>query len=113
MVENNDASNILNGKYDPIKDFRMDAEGYFLIRINDTKDKLEIALIKNVQTKEIALQINGKSPQEIIHSLKNYITENDLKILPEHLMYVGNELQKAYIAMKKNIEYIQDDELKF
>ena len=33
--------------------------------------------------------------------------------MPKHAAYLARELQKAYIALQQNIEYIQDDELDF
>ncbi|MBI2105482.1 DUF4346 domain-containing protein [Candidatus Woesearchaeota archaeon] len=41
------------------------------------------------------------------------INKKKLNIRKDHCAYLGRELQKAYIALKKGIKYVQDDELKF
>ena len=94
-------------KYDDSKDFKLDEKGYFLIRV-DRKDKnIEVAFCKGKNIVE--LKVVGKKPIEIYHTIINQ------KIIsqPSHAAYLGRELQKAYIALEENIEYIQDDELDF
>ena len=44
--------------------------------------------------------------------MQDQIVKN-LNIRMDHAAYLGRELQKAYIALKNNLEYVQDDELDF
>ena len=39
------------------------------------------------------------------------INKEKLPIRKDHAAYLGRELQKAYIALKNNLEYVQDEEL--
>ena len=52
--------------------------------------------------------IKGKTPQEI------YYTAVKKKLLTrfEHAAYLGKELEKAYLALKHGLDYVQDEELK-
>ena len=92
----------IEAKYHPIKDFKMDPAGYFLIRIHN--NKLEAGLCKKDNI--IEKQFIGDDPASIYNTIVRNIT-----LLPEHAAYLGKELTKAEIAMKLNIEYIQDDPL--
>ena len=113
VVKISENCELIQREFDNLKDFRIEELGYFLIRVNDDKTGIEIGLCKNDKPGEIILQIKGKIPQEVIHGLKDYLEINKITLLPEHLMYIGKEVQKAYIAMKQNLSYIQDEELNF
>lgn len=112
-IKSSNNCKIIEREFDNLKDFRMESLGYFLIRINEEKTGVELGLCKMNKPGEIVLQVNGKIPQEIIHGLKDYLEENKITLLPEHLMYLGKELQKAYIATQQKLSYVQDEELKF
>ncbi len=94
-------------EYDDSKDFKLDERGYFLIKVDRKNKNIEVAFCKGKNIVE--LKVVGKKPIEIYHTIINQ------KIIsqPSHAAYLGRELQKAYIALDKNIEYIQDDELDF
>jgi len=85
----------------------MDPNGYFLIRIDYNNQKLEVAFC-NTENKMIKV-IKGDHPLPI------YYTIDRLKLILriDHACYLGTELQKAYIAMKLNLKYVQDEELDF
>ena len=40
-------------------------------------------------------------------ALCDTIVKNVPKLLPEHYMYIGREIQKAQYSLEKNIRYIQ------
>lgn len=97
----------IKASYNDAKEFALDPRGYFLIRINKNTKEIEIGFCKE---KNIVLKkITGKTPIEI------YQTAIKLGLISrlDHAAYLGRELQKAYIALKQNLEYVQDDELKF
>lgn len=93
--------------YNDAKEFVLDPRGYFLIRINKQTKEIEIGFCKE---KNIVLRkITGKTPIEV------YQTAIKLGLISrlDHAAYLGRELQKAYIALQQNLDYIQDDELNF
>ena len=97
---------VIESKYDDSKEFVLDHEGYFLIRIDNTSKNIEVGFCnsKNI----VILKVIGKKPIEIYHTIINKIS---LNIRKDHCAYLGRELKKAYIALKKGIKYVQDDEL--
>ena len=101
-------------KYHKIKDWVMDPKGYFLIAI-DRKDKqIKVGYCKftklgNNPVNDMVAEINGKTAIEIVNTL---IRENYISSL-QHAGDMGIELCKAELALKYNLEYIQDKDLKF
>lgn len=97
----------VEAKYDDSKEFVLDSEGYFLIRVDREKKLIEIGFCKARNIVEV--KITGKKPIDIYQTIikKGLISRMD------HAAYLGRELQKAYIALQQGIEYVQDDELDF
>ena len=95
----------VKGSYHHIKDWVMDPKGYFLIRLNRDKKVLELGYCK--KNNVIELMIYGETPQEV------YFTATQMGILSrlDHAAYLGKELEKAYLALKFNLKYVQDSEL--
>ena len=85
----------------------MDPNGYFLVRIDYKNQKLEVAFC-NSDNKMLKI-VKGDHPLPI------YYTIDRLKLISriDHACYIGTELQKAFIAMKLNLKYVQDEELDF
>lgn len=94
----------------------LDPVGYFLIRVNREKKQIEVAFCPNQEAHHqgkfaknlVQTTIAGTHPQHIryIIAKKGFISRLD------HAMSIGEELEKAYIALKYNLKYVQDDELK-
>lgn len=83
----------------------LDPKGYFLIRINKKENLIEVGhCLKN---NEVVHLIKGKTPEEIMYK----IIDCGFVSLLDHAAYLGKELQKAYLALKLNEEYVQDSEL--
>ncbi|MBI2651798.1 DUF4346 domain-containing protein [Candidatus Woesearchaeota archaeon] len=103
-----DGSNIkeIFAEYDDLKEFVIDNAGYFLIRLDRKNQNIEVAFCN--EKNKIILKVTGKKPVDIYHAI---LSKEKLNIRMEHAAYLGRELQKAYIALKNNLEYIQDDEL--
>ena len=101
------AENVIrcDGYYDEIKDWIQDEKGYVLIRIDKKNNKLELGFCKKDNVIEII--ITGEKPSDIYFELG----KRNLLSRPDHYSYVGKELQKAYIALKCGLEYVQDLEL--
>tara|TARA_Y100001960_G_C14665673_1_gene823175 strand:+ start:793 stop:1185 length:393 start_codon:yes stop_codon:yes gene_type:complete len=102
----------LIAKYHKIKDFVIDPKGYFLIEVDKkekllrvgycTFDKLEKNSEHNLQ-----VEIIGKTALEIVNTL---IKEKYISSL-QHAGDMGIELHKAELALKNNLNYIQDKDL--
>ncbi len=86
-------------------DLQLDKKGYFLIKINKENKTIEVGFCKKRNI--IAVKITGKNPLDIYKT----IAAHKLISRQDHAAYLGYELQKAYIALKKNLDYIQDSEL--
>jgi len=95
---------VIQATHDPIRDFRMDPAGYFLIRFNPDTNKLEAGLCKkdNVLLKKFV----GDTPEELCNSIAKTV-----ELMQYHASYMGKELQKAFIAKELGIEYVQDEPL--
>jgi dihydropteroate synthase len=96
---------IVHGRYHPIKDWVMDEKGYLLIRVNRKEKRIEAGLCKAGNLIEKAFY--GATPQDIYFE----IASKNLLSRPEHYAYLGKELEKAYLALKYDLQYVQDDEL--
>ena len=102
----------IKAKYHKIKDWVMDPKGYFLIAI-DRKKKLikvgycKITKLENNQSHDMVSIISGKTAIEIVNTLikNNYISTH------QHAADMGIELCKAELALKYNLNYIQDKNL--
>ena len=92
---------IIKGSYHPMKDWIEDKTGYFLIRVK--KKNIELAYCKKDNIIEVIIE--GKTPQEI------YFVAAKEKLLSrlDHASYLGKELEKAYLALKNNLDYVQDE----
>ena len=98
---------IIEAKYDRIRDWKMDPAGYFLIRINREEGTIEAGFCK--ASNKVEKVIIGKTAIEVFNTI---IRENLVSSL-QHAADLGAELQKAEIALKQGIKYIQDDPLDF
>ena len=103
----------ITAKYHKIKDWVMDPKGYFLIAIDKEKNLLKVGYCKftklsNNPVNDMVAIIEGKTAIEIINTL---IREKYISSL-QHAGDMGIELCKAEIALKYNLNYVQDKDLK-
>jgi len=102
----------ITAKYHKIKDWVMDPKGYFIIAV-DKEDHLlrvgfcTITKFENKKTNDLVAEVVGTTAIEIINTL---IRENYISSL-QHAGDMGIELCKAELALKYNLDYIQDKEL--
>jgi tetrahydromethanopterin S-methyltransferase subunit A len=96
---------MIPGSYDDEKDWVYDLEGYFLIRVNKEENRIEAGYCK--QSNKILKLIHGKRGRDV------YFTICELKLISrlDHAAYLGRELEKAELALKNNLNYVQDDDL--
>ena len=89
------------------QNWKLDPNGYFLIRINREKGVIEVG--QCLENNNVIKIVRGKNPEEIMYKI---INENMISLL-DHAAYLGKELQKAHIALKHGFKYRQDSELKY
>ena len=102
----------ITAKYHRIKDWVMDPKGYFLINIDRKNNLLRVGFCKftkqgNNPVNDMVAEIVGKTAIEIVNTL---IKENYISSL-QHAGDMGIELCKAELALKNNLNYVQDKDL--
>ena len=102
----------VTAKYHKIKDWVMDPKGYFLISADKEKKLLKVGYCKftklgNNPVNDMVAVIEGKTAIEIVNTL---IREEYISSL-QHAGDMGIELCKAEMALKYNLNYIQDKDL--
>lgn len=95
-------------------EFEFDPKGFFVILVDKIKKKIIIEhynYVKDknlIKTGKINEVIEGADAEELC---KKIIKKGLLSKL-DHASYLGRELQKAEQALKHNLEYVQDEEIK-
>ena len=99
-------------KYHKIKDWVMDPKGYFLIKLDREFNQIRVGYclfskLGNSPIHDMVTEVTGKSAIEIVNTLikKKFISSL------QHAADMGIELNKAELALKYNLEYIQDKDL--
>jgi tetrahydromethanopterin S-methyltransferase subunit A len=85
--------------------WELDPKGYFLIRIN--RDTKEIEVGHCEKQNKVDVLFKGKNPESIMYKIidMGFISRFD------HAAYIGKEIEKAFLALKLNLQYTQDEEL--
>ena len=91
----------------------MDPKGYFLIEVSKKKNFIQVGYCKftklgNAPVNDMVAIIKGKTAIEIVNTLirNKYISSH------QHAADMGIELCKAELALKYNLNYVQDKDLK-
>jgi hypothetical protein len=97
-------------EHDPIKDFRRDPSGYYvLIRTNNETKHIEVAICdKKHQIKAVFM---GKKAQDVYEEIFQYEKKHQLKWFDSkgHCAYLGKELKKAEFSLHNPQEiYVQE-----
>jgi len=103
----------ITAKYHKIHDWVIDPSGYFLIDIDRENNLLKVGYCKfnqldKSQINDMVAIVNGKTAIEIVNTL---IREKYISSL-QHAADMGIELCKAELALKHNLKYTQDKDLK-
>lgn len=86
--------------------WKQDPKGYFTIK--PFRDFKKVFVRYYDAKNNLKKTFLGIATEQIAHK----IIENKLISRLEHAAYLGKEFEKAIIALKNNIEYVQDEELK-
>ena len=110
---NKKISKKITARYDKIKDWKMDPKGYFLIDLDRKNNLLRVGYCtiskqENKMINDMIAEITGNTALEILNTL---IREKFISTL-QHAGDMGIELHKAELALKYNLEYTQDKNLK-
>ena len=95
-------------------EFEFDNKGFFVILVDHEKKKIVVEhynYVKDknlIKTGKINEVVEGTNAEELC---KKIIKKGLLSRL-DHASYLGKELQKAEQALKHELEYTQDEELK-
>ena len=103
----------ITARYDRIKDWKIDPKGYFLINVDKKKKILSVGyciIHKNNSSAnhDMIAEVQGKTSIAIINTL---IRQKFISSL-QHAGDMGIELCKAELALKYDLKYVQDKDLK-
>ena len=88
----------------PRNEFK-DAKGNFTVELSEGEI---VASLLHPQDGSVLRMWSGKTAKEVYLQLSN-----DVRVDGSHAIYLGTELQKAELALKKGLCFEQDKELKF
>ena len=102
----------ITAKYHKIKDWVMDPKGYFLIAVDRKNNLIRVGYCKftklgNDPVNDMVAEVVGKTAIETVNTL---IREKYISSL-QHAGDMGIELYKAELALKHNLDYVQDKDL--
>ena len=94
--------------FDDYKDWRQDSGCYVLIRIYPDTNDIGVAICDYKHT--ILKEFRGKKAQDLYFSIFEYDKEHKKGWFTryDHAAYLGKELKKAEIALKKGEKYWQE-----
>jgi dihydropteroate synthase len=95
--------------YDPIKNFRRDPTGaYVLVRCDPTNSQIEVAVCDKKHV--IGKVFRGRSAQQLYDTIFEYEKKHQLNwfSLKSHAAYLGKELKKAEYSLLGKENYVQE-----
>jgi hypothetical protein len=100
---------LIKAQKTPQKDVKLDPNGFFVIELNKKENQIRVEYYSNVyKDKKI---VSGYLEKVFVgnksDALCDTISKNVPRLLPEHYMYLGREIQRAQYALEKNEKYIQ------
>jgi len=105
----NDEVETIIASHDDMREFTRDPHGWFVIDIDGERKELILEHYMGYDSEaKLHCRIRGKNAHEISATIARLGLVSRL----DHALYLGRELQKAEIALKLNIPYEQDRDLK-
>lgn len=86
---------------------RIVIDPYGFIKISIDKDSKSIIVIHSDHDNNELGMYHGSTPQEVQHQLYMNQCISDIG----HAMYIGTQLEKAYICLNNDIDYVQDKKI--
>ena len=101
---------VIKASYDSKKEWILDKKGFFTIKPFPEEGIIRVRYYKVTPQghKKVSL-IEGKTAEEIVQT----IVREKLVSSLQHAAYLGSELQKAEVALKLKLEFIQDSPLDY
>lgn len=101
---------VIKASYDSAKEWVLDPKGFFTIKPFPEEGIIRVRYYQIEKTghKKVCL-IEGKTAEEIVQT----IVREKLVSSLQHIAYLGSELQKAEVALKLKLEFVQDSPLDF
>jgi tetrahydromethanopterin S-methyltransferase subunit A len=96
---------IIKASYNTWTEWKQDSVGYWLFRVNDEEKHIEAGFCTKGNVIEVL--ITGNDSEE----MHNTIIREELVKSLQHAAYLGHELQKAEIALRLGLCYVQDKPL--
>ncbi|MEM0467531.1 MAG: DUF4346 domain-containing protein [Candidatus Thermoplasmatota archaeon] len=90
------------------KDIRLDDAGFFVIELHPPEIRVEYYINIYKENKIVSGRLEKVFVGTRADALCDTIAKHIPSLQPDHYMYLGRELQKAYDALQKNERYIQD-----
>ncbi len=97
---------VIKAEYHPLRDWKRDPAGYFLIRIDRKRKMLEVAFCR--KSNVIEKRFFGKDATVLYNTVLRHV-----RLTRQHAAYLGRELTKAEMALHLKLDYIQDSPLDF
>jgi len=107
-MKDNKLTKELNNAIDTSKnkvEWIQDPKGYFTIKPFSSRGKIYVRYYKNNKLK---YTFSGINTSQIVQKL----IEKGLISRLDHAAYLGKEIEKAIIALKNNLDYVQDEKLR-
>lgn len=87
------------------EEFNYDPKGYFLIRVDREKKKIEVGYCR--QGNVILKLFRGNNAREMCQA----VLKSGIVSRLDHAAYLGRETEKAEAALKFGVEYVQDTDI--
>ncbi|MBI2572568.1 DUF4346 domain-containing protein [Candidatus Woesearchaeota archaeon] len=97
----------ITATHDPLVEWHPDPKGYFLIRVNQSKKRIELGYVTNQHV--ITKAIYGKNAMDLYHT----VVRHKLITRLEHAAYLGKEFYKAELCLRYGKEYKQEFPINF
>jgi dihydropteroate synthase len=99
---------LFTAKKTPKKDVKLDPNGFFVIEV--LKNQIRVEYYSNVykQNKIVSGKLEKVFSGKTAAELGDTIAQHVPIMRPEHYIYLGKELQRAFCALQHNRKYEQD-----
>ncbi|HLC83438.1 MAG TPA: hypothetical protein VJI69_06385 [Bacteroidia bacterium] len=97
--------------FDSLKHLVLDQRGYFLIRVNHSTNEIEVGFCEELN--KVKYKFVSKNVPNVVQNMYMAILDKNIVDRMDHASYLGEELEKAKVALDLGLEYKQDFSLDF